>query len=60
MAKVNSSNGNETKSEFLPWVKFKYDIIFFHSSISVTFKIKISHFYDYSESEIRNFFMGHI
>ena len=33
MAKVNPSNGNETKSEFLPWLKFKYDIIFFRQKI---------------------------
>ena len=28
MTKVNSNNGNETKSDIFPWVIFKSDIIF--------------------------------
>ena len=39
MTKVNPNNGNETKSGIFPW----------ESSTSMTFKIKISKFYDYSE-----------
>ena len=43
-------NGNETKSDILLWDIFKSDIILFlskkNSSISMTFKIEISQFYD--------------
>ena len=41
MTKVNLNNGNETKSDILPWEIFKSDIISFfikiYSSISMTF-----------------------
>ena len=70
MTKVNLNNGNETKSDIFPWDIFKSDIISFYikkySSTSMTFKIDISQFYDYSEpkqwkwNKIRHFFMWHI
>ena len=43
MTKVNLNNGNETKSDIFPWDIFKCGSI---SSISMTFKIGISQFYD--------------
>ena len=50
MTKVNPNNGNETKSNISPWGIFKSDTISFfiqkHQSISMTFKIEISQFYD--------------
>ena len=50
MTKVNSNKGNETKSDIFLWEIFKFDAISFftkqYQSISMTFKIKISQFYD--------------
>ena len=50
MTKVNPNNGNETKSDIFPWDIFKSDTISFfiknYENISMTFKIKISQFYD--------------
>ena len=55
MTKVKPNNRNETKSDIFPWDIFKSDIIAFfiqkYSSILMTFKIKISQFYDYRESK---------
>ena len=52
MTKLNLNNGNETKSDILPWDMFKPDARSFfikkYSSISMAFKINISQFYDYS------------
>ena len=53
MTKVNSNNGNETKSDIFPWGIFKSHIISFplktYSSLSMTFKIENCQVYDYSE-----------
>ena len=53
ITKVNLNNENETKSDISPWGIFKSDCISFslskYSSISMTFKIGISQFYDKSE-----------
>ena len=50
MAKMNRSNENETKPDILQWDIFKSDNISFfikkYQSIHMTFKIKISQFYD--------------
>ena len=50
MTKVDPNNGNETKSDILPWDIFKSDVIYFflkkYQGISITFKIKIFQFYD--------------
>ena len=50
MTKVNPNNGNEIKSDNFSWEIFKSDVIDFfikkNCSISMTFKIKISQFYD--------------
>ena len=51
MAEVNLNNGNETKSDILPWDIFETDVAYlllknirvFHS---MTFKITFSQFYD--------------
>ena len=34
MTKVDPNNGNETKSDILPWDIFKSDVIFFSQKIS--------------------------
>ena len=44
MTKVNPNNGNETKSDVFAWDKSFF--IKNYQSISMTFKIKISQFYD--------------
>ena len=50
MTKMNPNNGNETKSNILPWNICKSDVISFfikkYYSISITFRIKISQCYD--------------
>ena len=53
MFNVNPKNGNDTKSDIFPWDIFKSDTIAFllnninkKISISTTFKIKLSPFYD--------------
>ena len=50
MTKENPNNGNETKSDIYPWDIFKLDPIPFliekYQSISMTFKIEVSQFYD--------------
>ena len=70
MSKVNPKNGNETKSDIFQWEIFKSDTISFfikkYRSITVTFKIEISQFLDWSEPnlwklyKIRHFLIGHI
>ena len=53
MTKVTLNNGTETKSDIFPWNIFKSDNISFfmkkYGSISMTFEIKISQFYDCSQ-----------
>ena len=48
MTKLNPNNGNQTKSDIFPRDVFKSDTISFfikkYQSISMTFKIEISHF----------------
>ena len=50
MAKVNPSNGNETKPDIFPWDIFKFDITSFFikkcQRISMTSQIAISQAYD--------------
>ena len=50
MTKKNLSNGNKTKSDIFPWIIFKSDATSFfikkYESILITFKIKITQFYD--------------
>ena len=50
MTKVNAKNGNETKLDIFPWIIFKSDATSFfikkYKSILITFKIKITQFYD--------------
>ena len=50
MTKKDRRNGNETKSENFPCGIFKSNSIYFfikkYYTISMTFKMKISHFYD--------------
>ena len=68
MTTVNRNNGNETKSDIVPWGIFKSDTIYFsikkYSGVSMTFKTNVSQFYDFSEpkqrkwNKTRHFFMG--
>ena len=70
MTKANPNNENETKSKSFLWNILKFDIKSFllkkYSGISITFIIKTSQFYDFSEPKqwkwikIRCFSMGHI
>ena len=50
MTRLNSNNGYETKSDIFQWDIFKSDITYFfvkkYSIISLTFKIKVSSFYN--------------
>ena len=50
MTKMNPKNVNKTKPEVFSWDILKSDVIYFFAkkylSISVTFKIKLSQFYD--------------
>ena len=39
MAKVNPSNGNETKSDIFPWSIFKFDIVFYWLQNTEIFKV---------------------
>ena len=50
MTKVNQDNGNETKSDIIPWEIFKYDVMPFLSKnikvLQCLLKIEVSQFYD--------------
>ena len=51
MAEVNLNNGNETKSDILPWDIFETDVTYLllkniRVFQSMTFKITFSQFYD--------------
>ena len=46
MTKLNPNNETETKSDILPWDIFKSNVIYFLSSISMIFEIKVSQFYE--------------
>ena len=55
MTIVKPDNGNETKSDIFPWDIFKSDTFFSktYQSISMTFKIELSQFYDESQPKQR-------
>ena len=69
MTKVNPNNETKPNSDIFPWGIFKSGIISFflktYFRFSMTFKITISHFFDYNEptqgrwNKIRQFFIGH-